>query len=30
MRLVEHHGGHLELRRSDLGGAQLTVVLPLP
>ncbi|WP_426573883.1 sensor histidine kinase [Aquihabitans sp. McL0605] len=29
MRLVEHHGGHLELRRSDLGGAQLTVVLPL-
>jgi signal transduction histidine kinase len=29
MRLVEHHGGHLELRRSDLGGAQLTMVLPL-
>ena len=29
MRLVEHHNGHLELRRSDLGGAQLSVVLPL-
>ena len=29
MRLVEHHGGHLELRRSDLGGALLTVVLPI-
>ncbi len=29
MRLVERHGGHLELRRSDLGGAQLTMVVPL-
>jgi len=29
MRLVEHHGGHLELRRGELGGALLTVVLPL-
>jgi len=29
MRLVEHHGGHLELRRSDLGGALLIIVVPL-
>lgn len=29
MRLVDRHGGHLELRRSALGGAQLNVVLPI-
>jgi signal transduction histidine kinase len=29
MHLVEHHGGHLELRRSDLGGALLIIVVPL-
>lgn len=28
-RLVDRHGGHLELRRSTLGGAQLTIVVPL-
>lgn len=29
-RLVDRHGGHLELRRSALGGAQVTIVVPLP
>lgn len=28
-RVVEGHGGHLELRESPLGGAQLTIVVPL-
>ena len=28
-RVVEGHSGHLELRESPLGGAQLTVVVPL-
>lgn len=28
-RVVEGHSGHLELRESPLGGAQLTVVIPL-
>lgn len=27
-RVVEGHSGHLELRESPLGGAQLTVVVP--
>lgn len=27
-QLVDHHGGHLELRRSALGGAQVTIVIP--
>ncbi len=27
--VVESHSGHLELRESPLGGAQLTVVVPL-
>lgn len=27
-RLVDRLGGHLELRRSPLGGAQLTIVVP--
>lgn len=28
-RVVEGHSGHLEIRESPLGGAQLTVVVPL-
>lgn len=28
-RVVEGHSGHLELRESPLGGAQLTIVVPL-
>lgn len=27
-RVVEGHSGHLELRESPLGGAQLTIVIP--
>jgi signal transduction histidine kinase len=27
-RLVDRHGGHLELKRSALGGAQVTIVVP--
>ncbi|CAN5431980.1 hypothetical protein BH10ACT1_BH10ACT1_22660 [soil metagenome] len=27
-RLVDRHGGHVELRRSPLGGAQLAIVVP--
>lgn len=27
-RLVDKHSGHLELRRSALGGAQVTIVVP--
>jgi signal transduction histidine kinase len=29
-RVIEGHGGHVELAESHLGGAQLTVVVPLP
>ncbi len=29
-QLVDRHGGHLELRRSSLGGAQVTIVIPAP
>ena len=29
-QLVDQHGGHLELRRSPLGGAQVTIVIPSP
>ena len=29
-RLADAHGGHLELRRSPLGGAQLSIVVPWP
>lgn len=28
-RVVERHSGHVELRESPLGGAQVTVVVPL-
>lgn len=28
--LVDRHGGHMELRRSPLGGAQVTIVIPVP
>lgn len=29
-QLADRHGGHLELRRSPLGGAQVTIVVPAP
>jgi signal transduction histidine kinase len=29
-RVVESHSGHLELRESPLGGAELTIVVPAP
>ena len=28
-KLADDHGGHIELRRGDLGGAQLSIVIPL-
>lgn len=29
-RVAESHGGHLEIRRSPLGGAEVAIVVPLP
>lgn len=29
-QLADRHGGHLELRRGSLGGAQVTIVIPAP
>lgn len=28
-KLADDHGGHIELRRGELGGAQLSIVVPL-
>jgi signal transduction histidine kinase len=29
-RIIEHHGGHMEVTDSDLGGATIAFTLPDP